>query len=65
MELSPAPDASPTAVRLPLLLTGKPWNTGSDIRAAQREELLVRINAVLATGRESPGSQDVVGVADE
>ena len=54
------------AVRLPLLLTGNPRSsTGGEVRRAEREQLLVGVDAIAVAGGEGAGGEHVVGVADD
>ena len=49
------PTAAPSAVRLPLELTGKPCRSEADVARAERGPLLVRVDRLaLARARESP-----------
>ena len=61
------PTASPSAVRLPLLLTGKPCSSARrDVGRAEREQLLVRRRPLVAVpGGERAAGEHVVGVADD
>ena len=53
------------AVRLPLLLTGKPWNRpAADVGRTEREQLLAA-SIPRAVGGERARGQDVVGVGDD
>ena len=60
------PTACPMAVRLPLLLTGKPVHqTRGEVRRSERQQLPLGVDALVASVREGAPGQDVVGVADE
>ena len=57
------PSASPITVRLPLLLTGKPWvQPTARLVTPERQQLLVRIDPVAVADGEGAGGQHVVHV---
>ncbi len=60
------PAASPMAVRLPLLLTGKPCSSpAASVARAESEQLLLRVDALPMPGGEGAPGQHVVCVADD
>ena len=59
------PACSATAVREPLVLTGKPWNKpGGDVRGADADHLLVAVHPLAAAGGERRGRRHGVGQGD-
>ena len=57
------PSASPTTVRLPLLLTGKPWmQPAAEVGGAEGEQLLVGRRSGSRAGSAKPCGEHVVGV---
>ena len=60
------PACSATAVRDPLVLTGKPWKKpGGDVRGADADHLLVAPHPLAPTGRERRRRRHRVGQRDD
>ncbi|MCU1662857.1 MAG: hypothetical protein JWR58_2922, partial [Pseudonocardia sp.] len=60
------PTASPTMVRLPLLLTGNPCrNPRGEVRRAAREHLLVGVEGLAVPHRERTPGEHIVGVGHD
>ena len=61
-----APACSATAVREPLVLTGKPWKRpAADVRGADPDHLLVAVDLLAGSGGEHRCRRDRVGQGDE